>query len=160
MSRPVAVRYMTKEIHIEQTIVQAMELDGWRVLKYEENFSERKRKRTGEAGACDRLFIRYSRFDLIELPTGGYGVLKAPAAEVLWWEFKRVRAGRKKATHLEPEQVNWIAAERARGALVWVAGVDHPATIEGCAAHYLNSGLARRGELFVKLIGPGSNPRE
>lgn len=53
--------------------------------------------------------------------------------------FARPRAG-KASKH----QAEWIAAERARGALVLLAGVTFPATIEGFQKWYLASGLARR----------------
>lgn len=145
-----------KESDIETTIVRAMELDGWRPFKMEQNFSERKKKRTGEPGMPDHLFIRYWNTGD---PRGPVPYTKTrcynPTAEVLWWEFKRiiVREGRKdKASELDPDQVKWITAERARGALVWVAGVDHNADIAGAALHYVKSGLCRRTELFLKLL--------
>lgn len=146
-----ALRATTKETDIETALVDAMVLDGWRPFKMEENFSERKMKRTGEPGMCDRLFVRYHK----DSRRWGGDDPGRSHVELLWWEFKRiiVRPGRKpKASQLDPDQVKWIDAERHRGALVWVAGINHPATIEGCAKYYLESGLCRRTELFLKLL--------
>jgi hypothetical protein len=145
---------LPKESEIEKAIVQAMVLDGWRPFKMEENFSERKKKKTGEPGMCDHLFLRY-RWRAQFNPAANLG--PEAIAEVLWWEFKRIRrrpGRRDKATGLDNDQIDWIVTERTRGALVWIAGVDHEATVEGAAQHYLDSGLARRRELFVALIPP------
>ena len=43
-----------------------------------------------------------------------------------------------------PHQKAWHAAERARGALVLVAGEDFPASIDGFMEFYRRSGLMRR----------------
>jgi hypothetical protein len=103
------------ESHVEQAVVELLQWDGWHVLKMEENFSERKMKRTGEAGMPDRLALRYH-----------------PDA-ILWLEIKRPG---KEPT---PAQLAWHAAERARGALVIV--ID---SIEAGRAWYDTSGLRRR----------------
>ena len=58
-------------------------------------------------------------------------------AEVLWVEYKSATG------KLKPAQLQWAAAERARGALVWMATVDFPPTIEGFQQKYRESGLAR-----------------
>lgn len=148
-----------KEDSIEKAIVQAMVLDGWRPFKMEENFSERKKKKTGEPGMCDHLFIRY-------IPRDGPCNLNCPACdapfvfrphdfgktEVLWWEFKASKKVRKRKEFLSKDQVAWVAAERARGALIWVAGLDHEADTPGAAQHYLNSGLARNRAPFEALL--------
>lgn len=140
------------ESHIEGAIVQAMELDGWRAIKMEENFSERKKKKTGEPGMSDHLFLRYHN---AADPRGPVPYTKTrcynPLGDILWWEFKRVRGDRQKAEQLSADQLKWIHAERSRGALVWVAGADHAATIAGAALHYLESGLCRRREVFERL---------
>ncbi len=143
------------ERQIEEDIVKAMALDGWRAFKMEENFSERKKKKTGEPGMCDHLFIRPIPVTansveppLTEAQASGYG-------QVLFWEFKRKRAkkGRKalETTRSTPDQLRWQAEAKRQGFLVWVAGVDHPATRAGAARHYLESGFCRRPPLFEAL---------
>jgi hypothetical protein len=139
------------ESQIETTIVDAMERDGWRAFKMEYNFDTVKKITLGEPGMCDHLFIRYASRDA--------GVLAAmltstqfAKAEVLWWEFKASAKRRKRREYLSVDQTFWIQAEKAKGALVWIAGIDHEATIDGAAQHYLDSGLARRREFFVALI--------
>lgn len=56
----------------------------------------------------------------------------------------RHKYGRAAAGKASQKQLDWIAAEQARGALVLLAGVTFPATIEGFQKWYLASGLARR----------------
>jgi hypothetical protein len=50
--------------------------------------------------------------------------------------------------------VLWTDCEKRAGFLVWIAGIDHEATVEGAAQHYLDSGLARNRAPFVALIPP------
>ena len=116
------------ESHVERSIVDFLSLDGWICRKTEENYSERKRKRTGESGMPDRQCVRY-----------GIGV----ACEMFWLELKS-RKG-KTAAH----QKAWHAAERARGALVVVAHQDFEPSIEGFAAWYRQSGLQRNMSLKI-----------
>lgn len=149
-----AIRELSKEASIEDRIVEAMELDGWRAFKMEENFSERKFKKTGEPGMCDHLFLRpHNQGD----PRGPVPYTKTrcynPLGDILWWEFKASREIRKRAEFLSAKQVKWIMAERAKGFLVWAAGeeADYPPTAEGCARKYLDSGLCRRREAFERL---------
>jgi len=153
------------EIEIETAFDQAMVLDGWRPMKQEQNFSERKKKSTGEAGMCDKQYIRYTdaagRQQLRDLNLKYPGTVTEAqiraTVQVLWIEWKRiiVRVGRKdKASQRSADQETWQQREKDRGALVWCAGVDFEATIDGAAQHYLDSGLARRRELFVALIPP------
>lgn len=112
------------EKHLQQYGEDLLMLDDWRIFRIEENFSERKRKRTGERHAADGLYCRYS----------GNGA----AGEILFIEWKRP-GGKPR-----PGQRIWHAAERARGALTWIAGETFPATCEGFKAHYEASGLCRR----------------
>lgn len=104
------------ERHVEETICQFLEWDGWHVLKMEENYSERKRKRTGEPGMPDRLALRYN------------------PDQILWLELKR--PGEKP----RPDQIVWHEAERSRGALVLVVSdID-----DFMKRWYPKSGLQRR----------------
>lgn len=128
------------EKDIEKTCTEFLELDGWRSLKTEQNYNEIKRKVVGEKGMADRLFLRYGKYApeiKACFATGG-----CACAEVLWVEFKRQK-NNGKATTAGFKQQEWHKAERARGALTVVAGVDFPATIEGFMVWYCKSGLAR-----------------
>ena len=92
---------------------------------------------------ADGLYIRYLDKAIVEYP-GGYMVLKRPAAEILWIEWKRrteTGADTKAAEH----QKAWHRDERAKGALTLIAGEDFPATVEGFIAWYEQSGLKRAG---------------
>lgn len=117
-----------------------LELDGWRSFKMEQNFSERKVKLVGEAGMPDRLYLRYydPRFDRSEWLEGEGTAWQRAQAQVLFVEWKR------KGGKAKQHQLDWIAAERARGALVWLAGEDFVATPEGFYEHYAGSGLMRK----------------
>lgn len=141
-----------KESDIEAAIVQAMTLDGWRAFKMEENFSERKKKKTGEPGMCDHLFVR--PLFTVAPSHANYRGFDRQYVELLWWEFKAAKEVRKRAEFLSVDQVKWQQLAEVQGFLVWSAGVDHEADIAGAAQHYLDSGLAHRRELFVALIPP------
>ena len=131
------------EKHIEKAITALLEIDGWRAIKMEQNFSERKRKTVGEPGMADHLYIRYADY-------ADRSPVWASQAQVLFIEFKKLRGGNgkrgifTKAEKASIKQRAWIARERSRGALVLLVGEDCPATIEGVRAWYRNSGLARR----------------
>ncbi len=132
------------EKHIEQTSTQLLEADGWRSLKMEQNFSERKRKLVGEAGMPDRLYIRYglawgSLTERIFIPAW-------VSAQVLWIEWKRPKG------KFSKNQEEWHRRERLLGALTMVAGVDFPASIEGFAHWYADSGLCRNPSLLTNLL--------
>jgi hypothetical protein len=128
-SKPLKV----SEADIEKTCTQILEWDGWRSFKMEQNFSERKQKRTGEAGMPDRLYIRYWK----NCPgPGGKG--PAECADLMWIEWKALGGRVSQAQH------DWQAAEVARGALVLCAGRTFPASIDGFKAWYAASGLQRR----------------
>ena len=98
------------ERHIEEAVCALLEIDGWRSWKMEENFSERKMKRTGERGMPDRLFLRYHHANN---GCAKYEWVRA-CGEILWIEFKAP------GKLPRPEQAAWHDAERARGALVLV----------------------------------------
>lgn len=115
------------EKHIEQACTQLLEWDGWRSFKMEQNFSERKMKRTGEAGMPDRLYIRYSYCAALLVP------YRQAISEVLFVEYKL------SGQNPRLDQLAWHEAERRRGALVLV--VD---SIESFREWYSASGLQRR----------------
>lgn len=129
------------EAHIQQTCTEWLELDGWRSLRTDPVRNREWGKGFGELGMADHLYIRYDQH-----PRGKQikSIWCKEDAEVMWIEWKRIRAGRKKATKTTLQQDNWHAAERARGALTMIAGVDFPATIEGFQDWYLKSGLMRK----------------
>lgn len=118
------------EAHIQQTCTEWLQLDGWRAVVTDP--PQLRGLGVSERGIPDRLYIRYEKQTLP--PTFEHG-----AAQILWIEWKR-----KKKAKTSAEQLNWHCCERARGALVWLAGVDFAASIEGFQAHYIASGLARR----------------
>lgn len=145
------------EAHIQQTVTQFMELDGWRHFRTDP-VSDRatvaairtavrrllipktyadlifaaidrciRGKGFGEPGMPDDLFIRYGTTNE-DWPRWA----KSPA-ELMWIEFKA--PGKLPEAH----QLAWHDVERARGGLVKV--VDD---IDGYIAWYIRSGLARR----------------
>lgn len=127
-----------REKDIQRTICDLLKADGWRVFQFEQQWSEKKRKTVGEKGMPDVLAIRYNALS---------GMTETDEEEwdgdiTLWLELKRTIRGR--ATKASTAQLLWHQAERARGALTWIAGVDFPATIEGFQEHYARSGLQRR----------------
>jgi hypothetical protein len=128
------------EAQIQQTCTQILELDGWRALRTDPVSRREWGKGFGEPGMADHLYIRY-----VDLPgkKGGDPNLRS-LAQLMWIEFKRIRTGRKASTKATVSQQTWHQAERARGALTLIAGVDFPATIEGFEAWYKASGLNRR----------------
>lgn len=83
---------------------------------------------------ADYLYIRYWTGCIDQ------SAMKAPIeswAQVLWVEWKS--KGGKSKMH----QIFWQNAERVRGGLVWVAGLEFEAIPEGFKAYYLASGLNR-----------------
>ncbi len=142
------------EAEIETTIVSAMVSDGWRPFKMEYNFDTVKKLTLGEAGMCDHLFLRPK--PILRLQPLIEGDIELPEGFIqgLWWEFKASKRRRKRKEFLSRDQVLWTDCEKRAGFLVWIAGIDHEATIDGAAQHYLDSGLCRRREFFVALIPP------
>jgi hypothetical protein len=127
-----------RESLIEAECTKILEEDGWRALRTDPVSDRSKGKGFGEVGMADHLYMRYLHAARIKIPTG-YAVLKAPACEVLWIEFKR--PGKKAKKH----QTEWHIKERARGALTLIAGEDFPATVAGFREWYRDSGLQRAG---------------
>ncbi len=115
------------ERDIEKACSDLLQYDGWRLLKTDPCSDRRRGKGFGEIGMADCLYIRYN--------TGSPPQAKPQDAQVLWCEWKA--PGGKPSPH----QRAWIAAERSRGALVWLCGADFLASVEGFLAHYRSSGL-------------------
>lgn len=121
---------LASEARIEETCSQILALDGWRPFKTEPVRDRARGVGFGEKGMCDYLYIRYT-------PSEGAG-----AATVIWIEWKRQKTART-ATKAAPHQLEWHMTERAKGAKVYLAGVDFEATIEGFLEWYKNSGYQR-----------------
>ena len=116
---------------MERTCTTMLISDGWRALKTSPVSRRARGVGFGELGMADYLYIRY-RYNA-DLLTD----YRVSAAQVLWCEWKRADG------EAAPHQLTWIEAERAKGALVWLAGVDFEATPEAFWAHYQESGLCR-----------------
>jgi len=120
------------EAHVQQTVVQFLELDGWRAIRTDPVSDRSRGKGFGELGMPDYLFIRYQpeKGHCVQFP---FPLNQGQIAEVLWTEFKRKRGLRK------DHQVRWHQAEAARGALVLT--VDD---IDEFTRWYKASGLCQR----------------
>ena len=114
------------EADIEETCSDWLALDGWRRLKTNPCSDRSRGKGFGELGMADDLYIRYQ---------DGSG-RRVFWTDVMWIEWKSARG------QLSPHQRAWATAERLRGALVLIAGIDFPASIEGFQDWYRESGLA------------------
>lgn len=123
LSEPTRKSRTHPERDLERAGSQLLQLDGWRLLKTDPCSDRRRGKGFGEIGMADCLYLRYQ---------------PALLATVLWIEWKAPGSQATAAQRL------WIAAERARGALVWLAGADFPALIDGFLDHYRASGLMHR----------------
>jgi len=151
------------EKHIQEYVVQYMELDGWRAFKMEANSDtgfvgrvmQKIRKHplltnwadhiyivlrscmraagVGEVGMADYLFIRYLAGDKKWQHREKWPDCNKVICEALFIEFKR--PGQKP----RPEQKAWKEAEERRGALVWVID-SQDAFLE----RYRGSGLQRK----------------
>jgi hypothetical protein len=120
------------ESEIEQACTKYLHLDGWRGLKTNPVSDRKRGAGFGEKGMADYLYLRYLSSCITNLAR----------VEVMWVEWKRIDA-KGKTTKAAAHQREWIARERARGALVLLAGEDFPATIDGFMAWYRDSGLRR-----------------
>ena len=123
------------EADIARTCSDFLITDGWRMIVTDPVSDRARGKGFGELGMADRLYVRYN------------GCLRTPAsreqAQVMWIEWKRIDK-RGRTTKAGAHQHAWHESERARGALVVVAGEDFPASIEGWMSWYAASGLAKR----------------
>jgi hypothetical protein len=147
----VTVAHVTSEAGIQQTCSDWLALDGWRRLRTNPVSNRSRGAGFGELGMADDLYIRYHLRETITAINTDLGhPVFAPFAEVAWIEWKRERGGTgkrglyTKAEKAKIHQRAWIAAEKARGALVLLAGEDFPANIEGFQQYYRSSGLMRR----------------
>ncbi len=133
MNTPGMRQIRVKEKNINAGIRTILELDGWHVFMMETVSRAEWGKFTGEPGMPDILSIRYE-------PEGVPYITEfmKSAAQVLWVEGKRPYG------IVAPNQRIWHAAERKRGALVWVAGEDFDSSVDGFLGHYKQSGLCRR----------------
>lgn len=122
------------EAQIEKACSDILSWDGWRSLKTDPVSRREWGKGFGEPGMADRLYIRF----MFTNPMWLDNHLGRSAARVMWIEWKSARGKPK------PHQTRWHEAERARGALTLIAGVDFPASIEGFTEWYKRSGLMRR----------------
>jgi hypothetical protein len=151
------------EAHVEQTITEFLEWDGWRAIRTHPLppivqrldaimakapapllaawrlirsyvANHTHKERFGEAGMPDKLFIRYIVADL----KGGFTTAQFEAiSQTMWIEFK------KPGERPRPDQIAWHEAERSRGALVKVVDdID-----DFMLVWYPKSGLQRRGPI-------------
>jgi hypothetical protein len=120
------------EAHIQQTVTQFLELDGWRAIRTDPVSDRARGKGFGEIGMPDYLYLRYGS-PVFPRYTGPDGKDESLFAQVLWIEFKAPGKAAK------PHQLAWHVAERQRGALVLV--VDD---IDSFRQWYAQSGLQRR----------------
>ncbi len=131
------------EAQIQQQCRDYLALDGWRLVVTDPPHI--RGLGVSEPGMPDDLMIRY------QYPCRGIGcsgehcgTIDCVDAELLWIEYKCKRPGSKAAQH----QKDWHDRERARGALVVMAGERGPfgfdASLEGFAEWYEKSGLQRK----------------
>lgn len=132
----VAMKHLERDL--EETCSQLLEWDGWRRLKTDPVSRKEWAKGFGEPGMADDLYIRYLAGDMILSVPEMNAFLKAPAAEVLWIEWKR--PGGK----IRQQQKDWHTHERKLGALTLIAGIDFDATFDAFKAWYQASGLQRK----------------
>ena len=122
------------ERQIQETCSEWLQLDGWRRIRTD--MKQLRGMGVQEPGMCDDLFIRYGAYF-----AGQRDGAVSSVCQVIWIEWKA-----KRGVHGDKQRA-WQALERARGALVWVAKVDFPASIEGFQEWYRKSGLRRNVSL-------------
>jgi hypothetical protein len=179
-------RALYKEADVQATCVQALELDGWRRLRTDP-VSDRstvqairraimgvpalnhvrellfklisrcvRGKGFGEVGMADDLFIRYydPRVDRTAWLEGDGTRWQRAQSQTMWIEWKAP------AGTTSPHQLTWHQAEKARGALTVIGGIDFDLSdpVAGFALWYLESGLCRRPEVFRALVPPEGRP--
>lgn len=119
------------EAHIQRTCTEFLALDDWRCIRTDPVSDRARGKGFGEVGMADCLYLRYWGSLPGGAPYGGVG-------NILWIEWKRPGGKPSNA------QTQWHKAERRRGAITLIAGIDFPASIEGFMAWYAQSDLDRR----------------
>ncbi len=132
-----------KESDIARTVRDFLAAQGWRVIVTDPVSDRSRGKGFGEIGMADLLVLRYRPWPVEWHDENGWHPKVQCQAEVIWLELKRIDA-KGRTTKATPAQKLWHQAERARGALVWVAGEDFEASIEGFCNFYKASGLMRR----------------
>lgn len=119
------------EAGIQKAVTEFLQLDGWRAFRtehaIERNAKGGFKRRVGEVGMPDQLYIRYTYFGISH--TSGL----RSVAEVMWIEFK--------APSRKPriDQLAWHETEAKQGALVLVVN-----SIDKFLNWYAVSGLQRR----------------
>lgn len=133
------------EAHVQQTVTQFLELDGWRAIRTDPVSDRSRGKGFGEVGMPDMLYLRYqfigpdsdvnyAGWRLTFGPPPRYAGFDPEDVQALWIEFKAPGKAAK------PHQLAWHEAERKRGALVLVVDdID-----DFMKRWYPQSGLQRR----------------
>ena len=123
------------EIDLAKACTDLLALDGWRALKTDPVSRRAWGKGFGELGMADYLYIRYaSRHRWLGKERQDH----LAYSETMWIEWKTPKG------RAAPHQHAWREAERARGALALIAGIDFDASLEGFVCWYQKSGLQRR----------------
>lgn len=133
--RPVRMSAIVTEAHIQQTITELLQMDGWRAIRTDPVSDRSRGKGFGEIAMPDYLYVRYAYVVCNE--RSEFQGWHREDAQVLWIEFKRPG---KQPT---PAQLAWHAAEEARGALVLVVGTEET-WWDDFKRWYALSGLQRR----------------
>ena len=121
------------ENHIQETVVEYLQWDGWRAFRTELTVQREYGRVVGEAGQPDYLFMRY-RATFRNLVAQDIRIsTDYSVSQILWIEFKAPGKSPR------PDQLAWHKSERERGALVLV--VDD---IDAFIQWYESSGLLRR----------------
>lgn len=122
------------EKNIQSDCTQWLALDGWRPLRTDPVRDRRRATGFGEPGMADHLYIRYGAHGR---GCKCFGKAGCVGAQIVWIEWKRPKSEAKQ------HQLDWHAKERALGAVVLLAGIDFPPTVEGFKEYYRNSSLRR-----------------
>ena len=121
------------EAQIQKQIDDFLELDGWRIIRTD--LPHLRGLGVQEKGIPDRLYLRYGR---AVRNVHAYGIQHTLCdIEHFWVEHKK-RGGKPSQA-----QKDWIARERASGALVIVAGENFEASLDSFCQWYSSSGLQR-----------------
>lgn len=120
---------------IQESCSQFLALDGWRRIRTD--LPNLRGLGVQERGIADDLYLRYCGPIREEVYPGDWDKTRV-ATNILWIEWKR-KTGKAMA-----HQKAWHYAERARGALTLIAGIDFTASVEGFVNWYEQSGLQRK----------------
>lgn len=135
----------TTERSIQEACCDLLALDGWRRIRTD--LPHLRGLGVSERGIADDLFLRYVFGEEMKAISGlrkrGFRIPQCDEprredAQVLFIEWKR------KTGKAMQHQHDWHQAERARGALTLIAGIDFVASVEGFMAWYEKSGLMRK----------------